>query len=241
MSKRYTKQELIAWTRRREGDRIHELAALGEHQLIRKLLAEDAGLLRAQDAEETTPLHYASAVADPETVSILLAFGAQVNIVNVHEETPLLWALIEPRIDERREKIARLIKAHARINHANIDGETALHQSFRDDAVTQFLLTHGANVHATNIYDWTPLHYSCLYDDFLESTKHLLLHDADPNAADDEGLTPLHLTVQNESINTAALLICAGADRTAKNKHGQTPLEAAQELNAPEELIRLLK
>ena len=91
------------------------------------------------------------------------------------------------------------------------------------------------------MYEWTPLHYTSLYDDFIESTQHLLAHDANPNAADDEGLTPLHLTVQNGSIQTAALLIEAGANRKAKDKQGLTPYDTAQELDAPEELIKLLK
>lgn len=241
MSKNYTKQELLAWAHRRDGERIHELVALSENEQIRALLASDAGLLRMGDAEDATPLHYASAVAEPDTLALLLAFGAHVNAATVHEETPLLWALIEPRPIERRKKIATLIKARARINQANVDGETALHQSFRDYTVTEFLLKNGADVGAVNVYEWTPLHYASLYDDFIHSTRHLLEHNANPNAADDEGLTPLHLTAQNESILTAALLLLAGADRTLENKNGQTPLEYALSLDAPEELIELLK
>ena len=241
MGKKHTKQELIAWTQRREGDLIHLLAALSEHDRLRALLSKDTSHLRLGDAEDATPLHYASAVGDPETLKLLLAYGAHVNAANVHDETPLLWALIEPDTNNRREKIATLVKARARINHANVDGETALHQSFRDNKITEFLLKHGANVNALNIYEWTPLHYAALYDDFLASTQHLLAHDANPNAADDEGLTPLHLTVQNGSIQTAALLIEAGANRKAKDKQGLTPYDTAQELDAPEELIKLLK
>ena len=241
MGKKYTKQELIAWAQRREGHLIHELAALSENDRIRALLSEDTGLLREGDAEDATPLHYASAVGNPDTLSLLLAYGAQVNTPNVHEETPLLWALIEPRTHERREKIAALVKARARINHANVDGETALHQSFRDNKVTQFLLKHGADVNAVNIYQWTPLHYAALFDDFVASTLHLLAHNANPNATDDEGFTPLHLTVQNGSILTAALLINAGANRKVQDHKGMTPYDTAQELDAPEELIKLLK
>jgi ankyrin repeat protein len=241
MHKKYTRQELLAWTQRREGHLIHELAALSENERIRALLSKDTGLLREGDAEDATPLHYASAVGNPETLKLLLAFGAHVNAANVHEETPLLWALIEPDILYRREKIAALIQARARINHANIDGETALHQSFRDNRITQFLLAHGANVHAENIYQWTPLHYAVLYDDFIESTQQLLAHNANPNAADDEGLTPLHLTTQNMGIQTAEVLLAAGANRKAKDNQGRTPYDTAQELDAPELLLNLLK
>lgn len=241
MGKKYTKQELIAWTGRREGLLIHQLSALSENDRLRTILSRDTGQLRSCDIEDTTPLHYAAAVGNPETVSLLLAYGAQVNSPNMHEETPLLWSLIEPRTAERRAKISLLIKANARINHANTEGETALHQSFRDNQVTHFLLKHGANVSARNIHEWTPLHYASLFDDFIESTRYLLAFDADPNAPDDEGLTPLHLTVQNNSIHTAALLLFAGANRQAKDKNGLTPYDTAEELDAPEELIQLLK
>lgn len=241
MAKKHTKQELIAWTQRRDGGLIHLLAALSEHNRLRALLSKDTSHLRLGDAEDATALHYASAVGDPETLKLLLAYGAQVNAANIHDETPLLWALIEPDTSARREKIAALVKARVHINHPNVDGETALHQSFRDNKVTQFLLKHGADVNAINIYEWTPLHYAALYDDFIASTQHLLAHNANPNAADDEGLTPLHLTIQNGSIQTAALLIEVGANRSAKNKQGLTPYDAAQELDAPEDLIKLLK
>lgn len=241
MGKKYTKQELIAWTQRRDGDLVHLLAALNEHDRLRSLLSKDTSHLRLGDAEDATALHYASAVGDPETLKLLLAYGAQVNAANVHDETPLLWALIEPDTSARREKISALVKARARINHANVDGETPLHQSFRDNKITQFLLKHGADVNATNIFEWTPLHYAVLYDDFIESTKHLLTHKADPNAADDEGYTPLHLTAQNNSAQTAALLLAAGANYQAKDNQGLTPYDYALELAASDEIINLLK
>ena len=109
MAKKHTKQELVAWTQRREGRLIHQLAALSENERIRVLLTQDTGHLRLGDAENATPLHYASAVGDPETLKLLLAYGAQVNAANVHDETPLLWALIEPETSARREKIAALV------------------------------------------------------------------------------------------------------------------------------------
>lgn len=241
MATYYSKQELIAWVGRREGGLLHLLVTLNDYARIRLLLAKNTSYLRAGDAEDATALHYASAVANAETVKLLLAFGAKVNAVTAHEETPLLWALIEPRPEERQQKIAQLIKARARINHANMEGETPLHQSFRDAAITDLLLKHGADVHAQNIYQWTPLHYTCLYDDFIKNSEQLLAYDADPNVPDDEGLTPLHLTIQNGSPETARLLIKAGANRKAKNCDGLTPYDLAREQDAPDELIALLK
>ena len=76
---------------------------------------------------------------------------------------------------------------------------------------------------------------------FLQAHNSCWLTKPIRTQADDEGLTPLHLSVQNNSIYTATLLINAGADLKAKNDQGQTPFDVAEELDADPCLLALLK
>lgn len=241
MEKIFTKKEIVAWTDRRDASSIHTSAALGEDDHVLTLLSSDNGLIQEGDAEDTTPLHYACAVGNVATVALLLENGAQIDATNFHDETPLLWALIEPNTQKRFEKIDLLIKHGANINAANVDGETILHQSFRNAKLTSYLLQHGAHAHAKNRYDWTPLHYAMLFEDAIESAKNLINYGASINTPDDEKLTPLHLAVKHNNIPGIKLLIKHGADISAKNVDGQTAYDYACCLELDEEIKKMLK
>ena len=56
----------------------------------------------------------------------------------------------------------------------------------------------------------------------------LLSHGAQPNVADEVGLTPLHLAVASGSIHLVYLLLCFGADCMLKDGRGHSPLSRAQ-------------
>jgi ankyrin repeat protein len=241
MQKRYSDIEIIAWTKRREGGRIHTSAALSEIEYILSLLSLDSDLINQGDAENATPLHYACAVGSLDTIISLIQHGANINATNFHDETPLLWALLESDIKKRHGKITYLIKNGANINKANVEGETIAHQAFRDPILTLHLLQHDANPNAKNIFDWTPLHYAMLFEDSIESAKHLIDYNANINSLDDEGFTPLHLAAKHNNIDAIKLLISSGADLTIQNKYGQTAYDLACSLELDNKILTLLK
>uniref|UniRef100_A0A3B3Z7R7 Uncharacterized protein n=2 Tax=Periophthalmus magnuspinnatus TaxID=409849 RepID=A0A3B3Z7R7_9GOBI len=59
-----------------------------------------------------------------------------------------------------REEVAALLRQGADINHANIDGLTALHQACIDEnaEMVQFLVESGSDVNRGDNEGWTPLH-----------------------------------------------------------------------------------
>src|ERR1700674_113384 len=66
------------------------------------------------------------------------------------------------------------------------------------------------------------------------AVRALITERANVNAAEPDGMTPLHWAVRGDDLQTAQLLIRAGANVKATSRYGITPISlAAQNGNAP--------
>ncbi|XP_007421230.1 protein phosphatase 1 regulatory subunit 12B isoform X5 [Python bivittatus] len=92
------------------------------------------------------------------------------------------------------EEVKRLLARGARLNTANVDGLTALHQACIDENLdmVKFLVEYGANVNQQDNEGWTPLHAvaSCGY---LNIAEYLISHGANVAAVNSEGEVPSDL------------------------------------------------
>ncbi|KAM6456240.1 protein phosphatase 1 regulatory subunit 12B isoform 6-T6 [Liasis olivaceus] len=92
------------------------------------------------------------------------------------------------------EEVKRLLARGARLNTANVDGLTALHQACIDENLdmVKFLVEYGANINQQDNEGWTPLHAvaSCGY---LNIAEYLISHGANVAAVNSEGEVPSDL------------------------------------------------
>ncbi|XP_068578657.1 protein phosphatase 1 regulatory subunit 12A isoform X2 [Cebidichthys violaceus] len=97
-----------------------------------------------------------------------------------------------------REEVAALLRQGADINHANIDGLTALHQACIDEnaEMVQFLVESGSDVNRGDNEGWTPLHAAASCG-FIQITKYLIEHGAHVGAVNSEGELPLDVATED--------------------------------------------
>lgn len=181
-----------------------------------------AATLRMQSrATRTMPLQR-------EALELIVAHGGELRNVGSRQTGPfLVYALLRvwagPRVVEF---LLQHVPAGARYeDHTHcvdglhtVRGCTPIHWSERGDT-TRLLLRHGADVHARNGWDGTPLHTAVSNDSCdVDVVRALVEARADVNAvADGPGLTPLRMALAHSCDNGALearvrLLVCTGAD-----------------------------
>ncbi|KAF4081571.1 hypothetical protein AMELA_G00162660 [Ameiurus melas] len=96
-----------------------------------------------------------------------------------------------------RDEVAELLRQGADINHANVDGLTALHQACIDEnaEMVQFLVESGSDVNRGDNEGWTPLHAAASCG-FIQITKYLIEHGAQVGAVNSEGELPLDVATE---------------------------------------------
>ena len=100
-------------------------------------------------------------------------------------------------------------------------GYTPLH-STECAEVVHLLVQAGADIEARDAQWRTALHLAVSETPNLTKVRSLLHEGANPSAADYNGITPLHLA---QTVQAASMLIDAGADMHAQDRHGNRPSE----------------
>jgi ankyrin repeat protein len=214
-------------------------SAIIKHDLatIERLLGSGVDVnLATQDGKTALML-----AAGDDAVSLtgaLLKAGAKVNATNERGGTALMYAAVsgDPAT------ITLLLKHGADINAKGANGWGALMIACAKgyDQVVQLLLAQGADPNAADIYGWTPL-MRAVYEDRLPVVRTLLEHGSVKlDAADDHGLTALHLSAVKGYVDIARELISHGADVRRTDMRGRTALTIAT-MQGSTELINLLR
>jgi ankyrin repeat protein/tetratricopeptide (TPR) repeat protein len=215
-------------------------------QQLKQLLEQDPSRLNAPDSGDdgSTLLHKAVVKGHRKAVEYLLSRGADIDIPDKNNYTPLSWAVLLKNME-----LIRILTAQgANLNHKGPNGLTPLHDAVYngETQIAEFLIAEGARLDARNDSGQTPLELAV-----WRKNKRLLkllkpLHDAVKegntvelkklvkkypgllNALDENGCTPLHCCALTGKIEPAEILLAAGAQLDFRNRDGSTALELAR-------------
>ncbi|XP_028651298.1 poly [ADP-ribose] polymerase tankyrase-2 isoform X1 [Erpetoichthys calabaricus] len=129
-------------------------------------------------------------------------------------------------------EVVKNLCTHQNVNCRDIEGRqsTPLHfaAGYNRVAVVDYLLEHGADVHAKDKGGLVPLHNACSYGHY-EVAELLVTHGAVVSVADLWKFTPLHEAAAKGKYEICKLLLQHGADPTKKNRDGNTPLDLVKD------------
>ncbi|XP_023316692.1 tankyrase-1-like [Trichogramma pretiosum] len=187
----------------------------------------------ARDESGKTPLHQAL-LADNKKVALeLLQIGADPNLADYEESTPLHLICERKHDDDLAETFFEIsdrrlqsVRVNARDERDRTPLQLAVLNGLRK--VAELLLKRGADSDLTSKGGMTPLHILCTSDDDDDLTKILFKINGDVeqrvDALDEWGDTPLHLALRHGKQKKADALLRLGADPSLANEAGRTAL-----------------
>uniref|UniRef100_A0A8C2QA09 Poly [ADP-ribose] polymerase n=1 Tax=Cyprinus carpio TaxID=7962 RepID=A0A8C2QA09_CYPCA len=226
------------------------LAAEKSHNDIIEVLVKHEAKVNAVDNLGQTALHRAAHCGHLQTCRVLLSVGCDPLITSLQGFSPSQLAnesiqeilpvrcnsdtdrqLLEASKSGDLEVVKKLCTLQ-NVNCRDVEGRqsTPLHfaAGYNRVAVVEYLLQHGADVHAKDKGGLVPLHNACSYGHY-EVAELLVLHGAVVNVADLWKFTPLHEAAIKGKDEICKLLLRHGANPTKKNRDGNTPLDLVKD------------
>ena len=213
---------------------LHSAAWFGDFEMVQILIDYKADI-NARGVNSCTSLHETSFgflsphilfPRHPDVARLLLERGADVNVLDEDNATPLHLAAGKGVVGV----VHVLLEHGANVGVEDNRRRTPLHAAAEGDAVgvVHVLLEHGANVGAEDNECRTPLH-AAAEGDAVGVVPVLLEHGANMGAKDKKGRTPLLAAAEGEAVKVVPVLLEHGADVGAEDNGGRTPLHAAAE------------
>jgi len=187
---------------------------------------DDALLNNVNSHDGYTILTAAAANGHTNIVKQLLARGADPNIADIEETTPLMLACSRPAPDI----VALLVRGGANVNLVDNDGDTALHVAvtMRGRGVADMikgLIAGGADVNARDADGNTPIHMAGGHN-HVDYLRLLVAAGGDINAQNKLGLTPLMDAISERTVPAIDYLV-GRSDLSLRSVVGSTALSYA--------------
>ncbi len=139
-------------------------------------------------------------------------------------------------MNDRHQIAESLLKAGADVNSLSELGQTPLSIAAGNGFPVEtlnLLISHGADLNSTaNLgTGCTPMMSAILYEQF-EQARFLIEAGTGLDIQDSKGLTALHYAAVQDAEDIVKLLLDKGADKSIKNKRGETPADLARKLKS---------
>uniref|UniRef100_A0A8C1RHV4 Poly [ADP-ribose] polymerase n=1 Tax=Cyprinus carpio TaxID=7962 RepID=A0A8C1RHV4_CYPCA len=227
-------------------------SAYPKRKQICELLLRKGANVNEKNKDFLTPLHLAAEKSHNDIIEVLVKHEAKVSEIfhscskiysiihrnlgmKIHKSMIGHKIIIGPfHFSVRSLQIGRSGSRKGKDTFSPIDVEgrqsTPLHfaAGYNRVAVVEYLLQHGADVHAKDKGGLVPLHNACSYGHY-EVAELLVLHGAVVNVGDLWKFTPLHEAAIKGKYEICKLLLRHGADPTKKNRDGNTPLDLVKD------------
>ncbi|KAF8774082.1 Poly [ADP-ribose] polymerase tankyrase-1 like protein [Argiope bruennichi] len=232
---------------------LHVAADKSHYDVIDVLLKHGAKV-NALDALGQTALHRCAREGNIQACRLLLSYNVDTSIISLQGYTAaqvanesvqkllseptnsnmdIEYQLLEAAKAGDTEVVKRILATHLPVvNCRDVDGRqsTPLHfaAGYNRVSVVEYLLQHGADVHAKDKGGLVPLHNACSYGHY-EVAELLVKYGANVNVADLWKFTPLHEAAAKGKYEIVKLLLKHGADASKKNRDSHTPLDLVKE------------
>ena len=182
---------------------------------VKQILTDKSAVNKA-DSRATTPLHYAAAFGSLESVKLLLEAGADVNVRNAADATPLVLAAPSP------QKVAALLAKGADPKLATKAGRTALLVAAATPSAAEsvkMLLDAGADVNALDQRGGSAL-MEATNAGRADVARLLIERGAKVDIVDGRGSTPLMEAIVAADLDLVKFYLGKGANVNAASTFG---------------------
>jgi ankyrin repeat protein/GTPase SAR1 family protein len=172
----------------------------------------------ARNNKGITPLHIACQLGNLSMVKTLIDSGANLENKDARGYTPLALAVL----NDHKGTVSALVKEFGCDPNDGVSLHVACREGNLD--IVSILICLGADVGNTGVRGNTPLHEAIRTENVAQT---LLKHKSNPNARNNQGITPLHIACGLGNMSMVKTLIDCGANLENKNASGYTPLALA--------------
>jgi len=201
---------------------LHLTARKGHNDAVKVLLTYKGADVNIMNQTNWTALHYAADGGHCYVIEKILNCKVDVNIKTICGNTPLHLAVVKGY----RSVVNRLLNAGADVHIKTNCGYTPLHLAVSKGYtnVVNRLLIAGADFHITTN---NPFLHDTVDGEYRDIIEALLNSQANVNATDRYGNTPLHRAALKGCYCAVKILLCKGADTNIMNKNNWTALHNA--------------
>lgn len=219
---------------------LHTACELGFIPIINLLLSQPNIKVNIKNSEGWTSLHYAAEYSHLEAAKLLVSKNADINALNIGNETPLHFAL-QAQLPDVAEYLLSL--PNIDVKTSSVEGWTSLHFAANNgyfNICVKLIEMYKEAVNSVTSKGKTPLF--CAAQTGKDAIMRLLIENgADPAAKDIEEKTPLHYASENGHIEAMNYLLQQkSVDVNAKAFELLTPLHLAARYNRTEAMKILL-